>query len=800
MKLSIAWIFDHINADWRKQDIDYLISKFNAVSGEIEDFYKVKFDLDKFAIGKVIEIKAGKIKFFVPEWGTEYNLPERVDADINAYFMVTKNSSQVRFTTLNDFDLSKDGLIPELYVHEKDVAGDWKKNFETEDYIIEVDNKSITNRPDMWGHRGFAREIAAFMDLELLPESKFLDTKEIFDYDKLAKTTDTNKIAIEVEDTKACLRFSGIYFDSIKNRGTDIFILSRFLKVDMRPINMLVDLTNYLMLDWSQPVHAYDAKSIENNKIIARMAKKNEKIKLLDGNDLELSNQDLVIADNKKILGLAGIMGGAYSGISKNTKEIFLESANFEPEVMRKTALKYNVRTDACARFEKTLDKNQTSQAILRFLNLLKLYKVEFNAAQEIISVGAQAKNLNIKISHDFLEKRLGIELQDYEVTLPLTRLGFNVQIEKQENSNVLLDDAAISKKNNKIYSITVPTFRSSKDISIKEDILEEVIRFYGFDKIALEMPKIEKRPYKLNNIFRLRKFKNYLVEAAKMTEQQNYVFFYEPFLQSINCKIENVAAKLLNPVSDDQYRLVNSLLPNLFKNIKDNFAHQDSLRFFEFGRIWKVGVRDEIVEKRYLSGIFFEKKIPVDFYFCKSYITGLLELINLNFKELKLESVKEPESIWAMPYMTANIYFETKKIGKIGKVDPVFLAKLDVLPESDAFFFELDADFLFNHESKIKKFTEISKYQDSFVDLSLVVPINIKTIDIEDILKKVSNLVYDVNLIDSFERQDWADKKALTFRLSLKDLEHTIEKTQIDKVWQDAIKILEKHDIKLRA
>ncbi len=789
MKLSLSWIFDHINADWRKQDIDYLISKFNAVSGEMEDFYKVKFNLKNFAIGRVIEINHKSVKLNIPEWDKDESFPVRSDAIINHYFMVTSDELGIRYAKLNDFNLAKEGLIPDLYLQEKELDGSWKEKFETEDIILEVDNKSITNRPDMWCHRGFAREIAAFMDLEFLPESKFLDEKPVFDFDKKTKITKTNPISIVIDDESACARFSGIYFESIKNRPTDILILSRFLKIDVRPINMLVDLTNYLMLDWSQPVHVYDAKTIEGEKIIARSAKKHEKLKLLDEVEIELVEQDLVIADNKKVLGLAGIMGGYYSGISKDTTSVFFESANFDPAVIRRTSLRHKVRTESSMRLEKTLDKNLTTQAILRFLNLLRSYKLEFIAADEIISVGTPAKEVKIELSHEFLEKKSGIELQEYDVTLPLTRLGFKVEINTQEKNGFP----------EKIYSILVPSFRSSKDISIKEDILEEIIRFYGYDKISLELPQISKIPNDLSHIFRLRDIKNYLINTAKMTEQQNYIFLNEIFLQSIGLKIENIVAEVVNPVSTDMYRLTNSLLINLFKNIKDNFAYRDSLRFFEFGRVWKQGVKDDIVEKRSLAGIFFEKKSAVNFYSCKSYITDILNLVGINFKETVWEQVIKPDYVWAMPYQTAKIFLDGKKIGIVGKVDPSFLSKLDVLPESDAFFFDLDGDFLINHMAKTKKFVPLLKYQETYFDLSLFVPLNVKTVDIESKLKKVSDLIINVDLIDSFEREEWSDKRSLTFRILLADPEKTIEKVQIDEVWQNAVKTLEKLDIKLR-
>lgn len=791
MKLSISWIFDHINADWRKQDIDLIIKKFNEISAEIEDSSVIKFNLDKFAVATVDEVKGDKLLLSIPEWNAKIDLPVRLDSNKDSVFMVTKKDKDIRFATLSDFHLLKDGFIPALDIEGKDLSGGWKINFEDEDIILDVDNKSITHRPDMWCHRGFAREIAAFMNLEFLPKSKFLVEKEILNYDSQAKTTTTNPISIKIDAPKACSRFAGIYFDKIKNKPTNPFILSRLLKVEARPINMLVDLTNYLTLDWSQPVHAYDASKIKNNEIIVRMAKEAEKLKLLDESELKLSTEDLVIADNEKPLCLGGVMGGFYSGISKDTSSIFFESANFDTTFVRRTSLRHKVRTESSMRFEKTLDKNQNVEGILRFISLLKQFNVEFSAAKEILSVGAPAKELNFKIEHNFFERRAGIKFNDYDIILPLTRMGFKVEKELVETED--------NKDEQIIYSITVPTFRSSKDIQIKIDILEEIIRFYGFDRIPLEMPKIPTRPGNLNSIYQLRKIKNFFINSAKMFEQQNYIFLNEPFLDSIGLKIDNVATEIINPVSEDQSRIIPSLLPGLFKNLKDNFVQKDSLRFFEFGRVWLPGQNNTIIEKKSLAGIFFEKKNKVDFYDCKSYLIDMLNLLGIDFKNTEWKKIEKPSDSWIMPYQSADIYFKGEKIGTVGKVDLMFLSKIDVLPESDAFFFDFDGDFLLEFEAEIDKFVPLAKFQDTYFDLSLFVPIKLKTSDIEARLKKVSDLIIDVDLIDFFEKEDWLDKRSLTFRLSIVDREQTIEKSQIDEIRANALSSLQEIGITLR-
>ncbi len=799
MKLSISWIFDHIDAKWEKQDIKGLLEKFNVVSAEIEGFYEVEFNLDDYTLCKIEKFGEKVCEVSIPEWKLEIDLPSRDNSksvilsnNANLFYMVKRSGKIINWATLKDFDQDKDGLIPALDVPEKDLYGGWKKSFETKDVILEIDNKSITHRPDMWGHRGFAREIAAMLNLDLLLADTFLAEKEVFTFDKLAKSTSSNLISIEIKDEEGCKRFAGISFDFIENRSSTPFIVSRLLKVGVRPINSIVDITNYLTLDWSQPVHAYDSALIDGKKIIVRKAKKNEKLILLDDRELELCDQDLVIADSKKPLCLAGVMGGKNSVITQKTKSIFFESANFDEATVRRTAFRYALRTESSARFEKTLDPNQNIDGILRFLKLLKDYEITFKCADEILSVGIPAEEKTLNITHSFLEKKSGLSLKDLDMVVPLEKLGFKVV--KKLNESLGKEDREV------VYSVTIPTFRGSKDVQIVEDILEEVIRFYGFERIPMDLPKLEKTPSDLvKPVFKLRKIKHFFANSAKMFEQQNYLFFDEQFLKSIDLKIQKIAAELINSVSQNYQRLINSLLPNLFKNIKDNYHVQDSLRFFEFNRVWEQGKKDEIVEKNSLAGIFFEKRKELDFYECKNHITTLFDILGFDMHLLEFEKIDNPHDSWIAAYQSAKIIFNEKQVGVLGKVDKAFLSKLDVLPESDAFFFELDGDLLINFENEVRKFKGMPKYQETSFDLSFLVPLKLRTIDIQNKLNSVDDLVVNTTLIDFFEKEEWTDKRSLTFRVLLNSSEKTLEGDQIETVRQKAIKVANKLGAELR-
>ena len=808
MKLSISWIFDHIDADWKKQNIDDLVAKFNKISAEIESFYKVNFDLTSFALCKVVKKESSKVFVTIPEWKKESEFSVRDDSknyvttsDQDLFYMVKKTDNNISWAKLSDFGLDKDGLVPPLDATEKDLTGNWKKYFETQDVIIEVDNKSITHRPDMWGHRGFAREIAAFLNLDFLSADKFLASKEVYTYPKDAKATKTNPISIEIKAPDVCKRFAGIYLDDIQNKPTNIFIFSRLVKVGVRPINGIVDLTNYLTLDWSQPVHAYDAEKIDGKKIIARMAKKGEKFTLLDGIELTLTDQDLVIADDKKPLCLAGVMGGENSVINQKTKSIFFESANFDASSVRRSSLRHRCRTESSMRFEKTLDPNQNIDGILRFLKLSEKYGIKLKAADQVLSVGIPIEEKTIQISHEYFEKCSGLSLNDdYDIIYPLQRFGFKVTKELVEDTQKQIGDLQLTR--NFLYTITIPTFRCCKDVQTKEDVLEEIVRFYGFDKIDAVFPIFEKKPSDLTHIFKQRKIKNNLSECAKMMEQKNYAFFDEQFLESVGLQDIKTAAEIINPVSQNSKRLVSSLLPGLFKNIQDNYHEQDSIRFFEVAKVWSDGGpqdRSGINETKSVSGVFFEKRKKVDFYDCKAFVTDMLLVAGIDSDLLEFVKIDKPQDLWCAKYQAAEVYLEKTKLGAFGKVDSLFLNKLGVLPESDAFFFEFDADFLIDYVASVKKFKALPKYQETYFDLSMLVSLNLTTKKIEDLLNKVDNLITAVKLIDFFEKEDWLDKRSLTFRIWLNSSEKTLEKDQIDTVWKKSISSIEKAGASLR-
>src|SRR3990167_3662611 len=559
MKLSLSWILDHLQGDWdlNKENVDPLINKFNKSVAEIDSVQEIKTDLDQFTVVKVKEYG----KFLSLELGMAIdNLAERKVVSGQNY-LVKKDGQNWRWAKLTDLGSSKEGLVP---VISEDEVGNWKKNFESTDFIIELDNKSVNHRPDLWGHRGVAREIAQLIGLKLKPIDQFLEKPE---YQFGENSAEVEGFKIE-NKAAGCKRFSGLEIKSVESKPSSIKMATRLARVDTKPIDALVDLTNYVMWDIGQPMHAFDAEKFPSKHIVIRNGQLGEKLTLLDETELKLRPEDIVIADESNAVSLAGIMGGQGTGVSAETKSLILESANFEAAAIRKAAARAKVRTEASSRFEKGLDPNQNVLAIERYLKLLQDLNIPFKASKAI-SIGPEVNEHEIKVEHGFIESRIGVSLKKDFILDALEGLGFKV---------IFKDDE---------YSVVVPTYRGPTSMTIPEDVVEEVARVYGFENIPQRLPNVKPSAEKSSWWKKVRELKRFLAYSANMNEVSNYPFLDEDFLRDLNWHPTDLIS-VKNPVSENWKSLAPSLIPHLLKNVYQKLNKADNLSFFEFGRFWK--------------------------------------------------------------------------------------------------------------------------------------------------------------------------------------------------------------------
>lgn len=581
----------------------------------------------------------------------------------------------------------------------------------------------------------------------------------------------------------SCPAFSLTKFSGIKNQSTHPMIAIGLALIEEKPIDLIVDLTNYVMNDWGHPMHAFDYDLLsKDSEITVRQATKNETLTLLDNTILTMSENDLVVSDSKKnALSLAGIKGGIGSGISLTTKNVLLEVANWKPDVIRKMSSRQKTRTNASARYEKTLDSEQIPDVVRRFSMLAKACNLSIEQTSDIYFSCKTKDPITISVNHSFLETFSGLKLSFENVTEILTKLEFQVTSKHYENDIE--------------YTIKVPTFRSTKNVLTKEDILEEITRCVGFEKIESIIPAVTRKPFDLAKIIKARSLKKYLAYGMQMVEQVNYAFYDEQFISQISLTPKKTI-DIINPVSENNYRLVQSLIPGLLKNALSNKSLIDELRFFEIAKVWPEVELSIVAETKMISGILINKNKSVDFYKQKAKLQHLFQLsgVNVEWKKKEINEIFQP---WQSQYQSANLYLNSEKIGSAGIINKQILLNLDFDKNASGFYFEILSKPLLEETFSTTRFQSISKYQASYIDISMFVEdFSITAESISSLLSNIHSLIVGIKLVDLFEKNL---SRSLTFRLNLQSKDRNIEKEDLEEVISVATKKLMIPGIKLR-
>jgi phenylalanyl-tRNA synthetase beta chain len=424
------------------------------------------------------------------------------------------------------------------------------------DFIAEIDNKSITHRPDLWGHFGLAREVAAILGRPLrdpvrwkwLPEGEAGIEVEILDYD-------------------LCPRYSALTFENVTVRPSPLWLAYRLEAIGLNTINNIVDVTNYIMAEIAQPMHAFDRDTLRGNTIYIRPAAPGELLVALNGETYKLEPATLVIADGRGAVAIGGVIGGLDTGIVTGTKRIVLESANFHAASIRKTSGRLKLRTDASMRFEKAQDPVNTVRGLARAVQLFQ----EVSPGVRLAAGLADAKKEippppPIPLDLTWLARKLGREVARQEVIGILSALEFGVE---EQSTHTL--------------SVTVPSWRATRDVSIPDDLVEEVGRMVGYDSITPRAPLIPSAVSPPNEVRTFHHDVREMLVAQGFTEVYNYSFVSEETARRFGMAPEDHVA-VLNPIASDQGLLRMSLVPGVWKNIQENSRHLESFRLFEIG------------------------------------------------------------------------------------------------------------------------------------------------------------------------------------------------------------------------
>jgi phenylalanyl-tRNA synthetase beta chain len=424
------------------------------------------------------------------------------------------------------------------------------------DNVIEIDNKSITHRPDLWGHHGMAREVAAILGhklkdparLSLLPEGPAA-------------------VKIQIQNLDLCPRYSALVFENVRVQPSPWWLQCRLTAIGLNPINNIVDMTNYVMAELAQPMHAFDADLLQGDTIFIRPAQPGEHFRALNEEEYTLDGSNLVIADSAGAIALGGVIGGLATAISEKTTRVVLESANFQVSSIRKTSAAIKLRTDASMRYEKAQDPANTVRGLARAIELL----AEISPGIRLVGgVADRKKNIPappaIELPLEWLARKLGRVVEPAEVREILERLEFGVAEPRPG-----------------IFLVTVPGWRATKDVAIKDDLVEEVGRMVGYDSIPPRAPLV---PSSVPPGNPARKFqhevRNVLVDQG-FTEVYNYSFLSEESVRALGFD-PAAHERVANPIASDQALMRTSLLPGIWKNIVENSKHKDAFRLFEIG------------------------------------------------------------------------------------------------------------------------------------------------------------------------------------------------------------------------
>ena len=645
------------------------------------------------------------------------------------------------------------------------------------DIILEIDNKSMTNRPDLWGHYGIAREIAALYDLPMTQFPHFDRNVE-----------NTSGFHVTVEDAERCPRMIGTQIENVCVKPAPYWMQVRIWKTGMRPINALVDITNYVMLATGQPSHAYDSDHIAGH-IIVRRAKAGETLTLLNGKELPLSTDDLTIADDAGIVGLAGVMGGAKDSILPTTNKVILEIANFQAAGIRRTALRYDNRTEASARYEKAIDPERCDQALDLSMQLFSDLYPEMKVTGLVDEYPQHLKQAEIDVPLSWLERRLGKRLPPEEIRHKMELLGYGISF-SGDNMHVV-----------------VPTWRSTGDVSIQADIMEEVARMYGYENFEAE-PITTTFDGAINQLDKdlERLIKEYLAIRCGMQEIFTYPWMEESYVNAVLQSTEGILS-LSTPPSPAERFVRSSLLPNLCKAVVKNERYFDEFSIFETAQVFRdenytspYDPREKLPSQRKnVAGAFATTDKDITALFRKA--KGVVEMMAryVHMETLTFRQTEKP--VWADNVVWLNIYHGDEKVG-----DLALLAKKVSMAcgikNLNVMLFQLDQDSLVPLKSRTNTFTHLAEYPMTDYDISLLVDGSVQWKDVAQTVRGIkSELLHGAAFVDEYRgKQVPAGKKSLTLRLAIGSKDKTLTSAEIEEVASSVLnKIAKRFGAELR-
>ena len=612
------------------------------------------------------------------------------------------------------------------------------------DSIIEIDNKSITNRPDLWGHLGMGREVAAILArkledpvrLDLLPQG-------------------AAAIDVRIEDTSLCPRYSALVFDGITVAPSPLWLQYRLNAIGLNSINNVVDMTNYVMSELAQPMHAFDAGLIQGDAIFVRPAHSGERFRALNGEEYTLDPSNLVIADARGPIGLAGVIGGMDTAIGSSTKRVVLESANFQASSIRKTSAAIKLRTDASMRFEKAQDPMNTVRGLARAMELLR----DLSPGARVVGGVADHKNeltrpSPIELPVDWLQRKLGRAIDSGEVRDILERLEFGV-----------------SEPRRGVFLVNVPSWRATKDITLKDDLVEEVGRMVGYDSIEPQAPLVRAAVPPSNPARKFQHDARNLFVDLGFTEVYNYSFLSEDCVRAFGLDPAQ-HIRVINPIASDQALIRTSLVPGIWRNITENLKHRDAFRLFEVGlEIHKQsdGLPDEIP---HLTAAIYDRHGNGE--------AGLFELKRAAECLMPdAQACPAQAASFEHPTRAAEVLWRGEKAGRLFELRP------SLVEVGRAAILDLDLRAVERLAGTEKKYVPIRRFPSSAFDVSVIAGEREQAGKLQSLVASLAgSLLESIQYLRHYSGPPLAEgQKSVSFRLTAGSAERTLSSEEVGEM-----------------
>ncbi|NFN88120.1 phenylalanine--tRNA ligase subunit beta [Clostridium sporogenes] len=784
MKVPVKWLNDYIDIDISPKELG---DRLTLSGSKVEEVVTTGDEIQNVVTGKIMEIRkhpdADKLSICQVNIGKEENI-QIVTAATNMKEMdiipVALHGSTLHggikikkgklrgevsngmFCSEEELGIAGDEPVYGLMILDQDtpIGEDIKKVLKMESSVIEFEITS--NRPDCLSVVGIARETAATLNKKY--------TIPVVEFSPKCSENIADSLKVEVKDN-LCRRYMARGVKNVRIEQSPGWMQERLLEAGVRPINNIVDITNFVMLELGQPMHAFDRTEIKTNTIVVERAKEGEKFATLDETERQLDTDTLNIKDGDRTVAIAGIMGGLNSEVKEDTKEIILECANFDGTNIRISSKKLGLRTEASSRFEKDLDPNLVALAMDRACKLIQ----ELDAGDVMEgSVDVYENKLEphiLEVDSNWVNKFLGTDIAKEDMQEYLDRLDLNTEIKGD------------------ILEINVPTFRS--DLNIKEDIAEEIARIYGYNNVPITTIKSVTINAGKNEKQHLDDKVIETLMASGLNQSISYSFVSPKVFDKINLKEDSSLRKVVkikNPLGEDFSIMRTTTIPSMMEALSRNYSrNNDYASLFEIGKIYipKEDTKELPEEKNTLTiGLYG----AVDYFNLKGIVENILDGLGIENWKLK----RQEENPTFHPGRTAELYIKKDYVGILGEIHPNVQDNYDI--EERCYAAGLNLDVLYKHANVKKEYRELPKFPAVTRDIAVIIDDTVLVQEIENIIKNGGgNILESIHLFDVYKgKQIPEGKKSIAYSIVYRNSQRTLKDSEVNKVHDKIVRTLE--------